>query len=260
MPASDSDVVLVAQWTLIGFDVIFDEQGGSTVPNDFYNESVNSITLPQIERAGYTFTGWWTASIGGSRVGGRNESYAVPGSGDVTYYAQWTVNRYFIYYNNNASTRGGLPAPQFGVYESSITVKPNDGGSTRIPLTRTGYTFGGWNTRADGTGINYTAGTGVYTFGAQNQTLFARWIPNAYIVTFSSDGGSFGTGSGSMAPQNTLHGVTVALNNFAGLVAPAGKSFDGWSTTPGGVRVYTNGQNITPTGNITLYARWLQQP
>ena len=118
-------------------------------------------------------------------------------------------------------------------------------------MTRTGYTFGGWNTKADGTGSNYTAGTGQFTFAAQNQTLFARWIPNAYTVSFISNGGS-----GEMVAQNTLHGVTTPLNANT-FVAPTGKSFGGWTTNADGSgTAYGPGANITPTGNLILYARW----
>ena len=252
MPASDSDVSIVAQWELIGFDVIFVEQGGSPVTDGEYSELFNSITLPNIERPGFTFNGWFTASVGGSRIGGANQTYVVSGTGDRTFYAQWTANRYFIYYNNNNSTGGGTPAPQSGVLNSSVTVRANNGGSTRIALTRTGYAFGGWNTSADGTGTNYTAGTGQFTFGAQNQTLFARWIPNSYTVTFNSNGGS-----GSMGVQDTQHLVstTLAPNAF---VAPTGKSFAGWTTNADGSgTAYGPGASITPAGNLVLYARWL---
>jgi uncharacterized repeat protein (TIGR02543 family) len=207
--------------------------------------------------SGYTLKGWFTAASGGTRVGVGGQTITLSGTGNRTFYAQWTAVRYFIYYNNNASTGGGVPAPQNGTIGSSVTVRENDGGTVQIALTRTGYTFGGWNTRADGTGSNYTAGTGQFTFSAQNQTLFARWIPIAYTVTFNNNGGS-----GSMAVQNTLHGVTTSLNMFntGTLVAPTGKVFGGWTTNANGSgTAYADGAPITPTGSITLFARWLQQ-
>lgn len=59
--------------------------------------------------------------------------------------------------------------------------------------TRTGYTFAGWNTEADGTGKSYTAGD-AYTFTEDNGnggcavTLYAQWsadvqaVYNAYVA------------------------------------------------------------------------------
>ena len=53
----------------------------------------------------------------------------------------------------------------------------NSGSSITLPsgsgLTRTGYTFGGWNTNAAGTGSNYAAGLS-YTVNG-NVTLYAKW-------------------------------------------------------------------------------------
>jgi hypothetical protein len=42
-------------------------------------------------------------------------------------------------------------------------------------LARQGFTFAGWNDRADGTGVTYTAGAGTFTLGAGNVTLYALW-------------------------------------------------------------------------------------
>ena len=44
-------------------------------------------------------------------------------------------------------------------------------------ISRSYYTFGGWNTKSDGTGTNYSAGAS-YTPSA-NTTLYAKWTLNA---------------------------------------------------------------------------------
>jgi len=57
----------------------------------------------------------------------------------------------------------------------SQTVK--EGSSITLPgrndLSKTGSTFGGWNTKADGTGTNYDAGSSYIVTG--NITLYAKW-------------------------------------------------------------------------------------
>jgi uncharacterized repeat protein (TIGR02543 family) len=242
-------VTLFAKWTVIGFDVTYIEQGGVTVADTKYNTLVNTVVLPSITREGYTLRGWYTTASGGTRIGGAGSSYSISGSGNVTYYAQWTVNTYFVTFNNNGSNSGSVPAVQSGNFNTSVTIRANSGN-----LQRTGYTFGGWNTQANGLGTTYAAGSASYTFPAQNVTLYAYWIANPVTITFMVNGGS-----GSMSAQNTVSGVTALNANT--FVAPAGKVFQGWTTTSNGALsgagFYAPGSNITLTGNITLYARWL---
>lgn len=70
---------------------------------------------------------------------------------------------------------------------SSVTFDANGGSGTMTDLsassatalsanafTRTGYTFGGWNTSADGSGTSYAEGAS-YAF-TSNTTLYAHWI------------------------------------------------------------------------------------
>jgi len=86
---------------------------------------------------------------------------------------------YTIEYNGNGNTSGGgtLPAPQYmDPYVSgttSITLRMGTGGVVNGALLKTGSTFGGWNTKADGTGTSYAAGA-TYNGGA-SLTLYAKW-------------------------------------------------------------------------------------
>ena len=110
--------------------------------------------------------------------------------------------------------------------------------------------FVGWNTSADGTGTAYADGESITIL--ENMTLFAQWLPTTYTYTVSFDANG---GSGTMAPQSFAIGTAHDLNintftriNFA---------FIGWNTEANGSGIaYTNGQNITVTANMTLYAQW----
>ena len=63
-----------------------------------------------------------------------------------------------------------MPATQQFTLASPAAVVGNTGG-----LVRTGYTFAGWNSAADGTGTTYAAGA---TYGmAANLVLYASWSP-----------------------------------------------------------------------------------
>jgi len=102
---------------------------------------------------------------------------------------------------------GAVPNSSVHTQGTSVTVSSNSG-----TLIRRGFTFGGWNTQADGSGTNYTAGSGVFTISGST-TLYANWlIPAAARLIGSS--GSIITISGSGATYtnfcNTgLSGITT---------------------------------------------------
>ena len=114
--------------------------------------------------ADYTFTGSATGTIT-VRLSQSSEKKALYcNSIAVTYSPKATVT-----YNANGATSGDVPtdATQYNP-NASVTVKGNTGN-----LERTGCTFAGWNTKADGTGTSYAADA---TFSiSANTTLYAKW-------------------------------------------------------------------------------------
>jgi uncharacterized repeat protein (TIGR02543 family) len=91
---------------------------------------------------------------------------------------------YRVLYDSNNATDGTVPVDNT-VYLSgqTVTVLANTGN-----LVRTGYTFAGWNTKANGSGTTYAAGATFVISG--NITLYAKWQPITYIVRFhKNDGG-----------------------------------------------------------------------
>jgi uncharacterized repeat protein (TIGR02543 family) len=155
---------------------------------------------------------------------------------------------YNVTYNANGSTSGTVPTDATNyVSGTTVTVAANSG-----TLARTGYTFGGWNTQADGLGTNYAAGSGTFTITA-NVTLFAQWtaLPS-YTVTFDANGGA-----GTMANQTTNVATALKSTSFARV----GYSFEGWSAVAGGGgTAYADGASYPFTANVTLYAQWTALP
>jgi hypothetical protein len=86
---------------------------------------------------------------------------------------------YTITYNANAGQVGAVA--QAGITTGSVPVTTSVAQGTVVTvaaqgnLARQGFTFGGWNDRADGTGITYAAGSGTFTLGAGNVNLYALW-------------------------------------------------------------------------------------
>ena len=105
-------------------------------------------------------------------------------------------------------TTGSLPATTTVAQGTVVTVAPQGN------LARQGFTFGGWNDRADGTGITYPAGTGTFTLGAANVTLYALWqvpvaarlIGNGGTVINVTDPNS--VTNGSLCMGRGIRGIT----------------------------------------------------
>lgn len=84
-----------------------------------------------------------------------------------------------IYHGNGAST-GTVPDAQSAFDGGSVTVAANAGN-----LSKTGYAFDGWNSKADGTGTAYVAG--VSTIAPTGDTvIYARWLSTSTIVSFAT--------------------------------------------------------------------------
>ena len=89
---------------------------------------------------------------------------------------------YTVSYDANNATSGTPPAPQTKTQGEPLTLATNSGN-----LVRTGDTFDGWNTAADGSGTDYAEGA-TYTADA-DVTLYANWTPNYQIGDTGPAGG-----------------------------------------------------------------------
>lgn len=107
-------------------------------------------------------------------------------------------------------------------------------------LTRTGYTFTGWNAQADGKGTDYTDGQEVsdLTTNGGTVTLYAQWKPNTYTLTFQTKGGS------EVKPLTQAYGTAIVAPT-----APTrkGYTFAGWEPEM---------PETMPAKNMTLTAKW----
>ena len=90
------------------YTVKYNSTGGTSF-NDDLVPSGTAATLPTPTRTGWTFSGWYTAASGGSKIGTAGASYTPTSS--TTLYAHWTANpliwaakTYDLKYNTNAQT------------------------------------------------------------------------------------------------------------------------------------------------------------
>ena len=149
------------------------------------------------------------------------------------------------------SANGGIgttPNAQAVEKGETIILASGDG------LEKTGFTFDGWNTKADGTGTNYDVGSS-YTVN-NNITFYAKWKP-LFTVVFDINGGD-----GTAPPPQTVQeqGMSITLPSGSGL-NKTGFTFDGWNTKADGTGTnYDVGSSYTVNNNITLYAKWIINP
>ena len=81
------------------------------------------------------------------------------------------VSTHTVTYDGNGNTGGSVPVDASSPYNENdtVTVLGNTGS-----LVKTGYTFDGWNTAADGSGTDY-APAATFQMPASNTTLYAQW-------------------------------------------------------------------------------------
>ena len=104
--------------------------------------------LPDAVREGYVFAGWFTGMEGGERVTARSiveagvdTLFARWVEPSASLYAQWGANAYSVSFDANGGV-GTMESQNF-VYDSAQQLFAN-------AFTKTGYTFLGWSTSAEG--------------------------------------------------------------------------------------------------------------
>ncbi len=204
--------------------ITFDTQGGSSVPAQAVAIGGTASVPETPTRDGYVFSKWTTD------VAGEHEyDFATTVSAPITLYAQWTEAKTVTF-----DVQGGSEIAAQQVQTGKLAVRPEN-------PERVGYAFAGWYTSADTSGSEYDFTAAVN----DDVTLYAKWTPNMYAVTFDSQGGS------------AVDAQQVAYGGYATQPATPtrdGYTFVGWTTDAAGTTPYGFGMPVT--GDITLYAKW----
>jgi hypothetical protein len=151
---------------------------GGTVPVDsnVYGEN-DEITVfgntGSMTKNGYNFAGWSTAADGSGTGYVAGQTFNADEI-NKSLYAVWVTGS-IVTYNGNGSTSGNVPVDINGYGASeTVTVKGNIGHLLKVNVDGASYKFVGWNSQADGNGVDY--GT-AFTIGDTNVTLYAKWVP-----------------------------------------------------------------------------------
>jgi uncharacterized repeat protein (TIGR02543 family) len=240
------NTTLYAIWEANTHNVIFDGNGATsgTMNNQpFVFGQSFALEQNQFTRIGHTFIGWAISPMG-IIVFADEATISAGVDDDVTLYAVWEANTYYVIFDANEGT--GTMANQPIVFEATEALNENE-------FTRIGYTFEGWSTSATGE-VEYADEADFTKSVAENTTLFAVWEEepaNTYQIIFNANGGT-----GTMANQSIVLGATEALNENK--FTRVGYTFEGWSTSATGEVEYADEADFTKrvAENTTLFAVW----
>jgi uncharacterized repeat protein (TIGR02543 family) len=207
MPAEN--VILYAQWISSLYQIAYNANGGTSAPAPQTGIAGLPVTLAPVEpvKPSNTFALWSVVPSGGSTTYSKGGVLTMPSS-NLVLYAQWNaivvaeptaepapvspgVSVFVITYDSNTATSGQVPIDiKRYVTGEVVTVLTNSGS-----LARTGFTFAGWNTKADGTGTPLSVDPAAkFTMLPNNIVLYAQWIPvGKYSLTYNGNGSSGGT-------------------------------------------------------------------
>ena len=199
----------------------------------------------------------------GKEVVPNNESaYAIvicrkadePASSGAKYQSALSDCGYQVTYNGNGKNGGGNPPTDNTVYTSGATVTVLGNSNS---MTKTGYTFSGWNTSPDGNGTDRAASS---TFSITSDvTLYAKWVAKEYTVNLNKDGGSGGstsvTATYDAAMPSAGSAPTFSGYDFGGYYAEVGGGgTQYYDATPSSGHVWD--VDVNPS---TIYAKWTQE-
>lgn len=237
-------------------------------------------------RNGQSTTFSSTTALGGGGGGSRGYAGAGSGVGDTTIAtggggAIWLTSATCENYssgsgvvasgNNAARGRwgwsgagGGARGPATdGSCGGANQSQPGPGATSSLSGVETTYGKGGWAgpyesrpTLAPNTGtggsVQYGASapaSGEGTAGTSGVVIVS--VKTANAITFDAN-----TGTGTLATQYVSVGSSANLTSIGSSISKSNYTFAGWATTSGGAVAYADGASITPSGDMTLYAKW----
>ena len=211
-------------------------------------QKVLSAAATGVSRSGYDLVGWNTKGAC-CKV---NVDYAI--DEDITVntntvlYAVWQKRA--VTYTLNYDANGGSGSYQLGDLTAATMVTVLSDVETGI--TNPGFSFLAWNSKADGSGSEYTVGQ-VLTITA-DLTLYAQWQRNVTVnITYNANGG-LGTYSSTDIPAGTDYTILSPSNTG---ISKSGSTFVVWNTAADGSgSSYNPGQVITADNDLLLYAIW----
>lgn len=166
------------------------------------------------------------------------------------------VSKLQVTYNANGSTFGSAATNviKYGYDSIQKTVFVTNNQTYKNPNARgSNYTFTGWNTASNASGVHYAnedAVAKVVNTSANSLYLYAEWKTN---ITFNANGGTLSSGGTSKtetAYVDQIPGTTLTAKK-------SGHGFIGWNTKANGTGTWLDKYGKL-TGPVTFYAQFYQ--
>ncbi len=233
------DTEVKAKYKLGSYQLTLDGNGGTLSGESTIEKSIDSgksidseltAAKDSAHRKFYTFDGWYTTPIGGSKY--PENGNQMPDT-DLTLYAHWKRNTSEVIFNDgNGTTLDKQEIPIGG-----NAVPPE------VP-ERTGYTFVGWDKP--------------YTNIQDHTTITAQYSINSYELTLDGNGGTLAGNEtkakivdfGESLDQILSEGKNDAVHKYYTL--------EGWYTAPSSGSKYPESGNQMPDMDLTIYAHWVR--
>ena len=161
-------------------------------------------------------------------------------------------NAFTVRFDGNGSDGTTANEPFFGYVGTKVTIPA-------CKYKKKGYLFTGWNTKKDGSGTAYKAGTKT---ADTISVLYAQWKKAKFKVTLSFPGGTYTNRSGSQWQDSysfTYTFTSLTDSNylpFGGNMSKPDCSFVGWYTDEDYTKRVEKLTINNTTDNMILYAKW----
>lgn len=265
-PSSTSS--LYAKWTqtvTLNANLANHGSGSNKSATIVYKATDKSSITHCSPATGYHRVGYYTDATGGTKVLNADGSFASSAvtdyitsskwtkAGATTLYAQYEVNTYTIHYDPNDDKYVGEATGSMEDQAATWGIYPT---LTSNGFTREGYTFAGWATSPTGAVVysnGQTLSTNLTNDNNATVTLYAKWTPKTYTVTFNARGGS------GLTPTSKTVTMGATYGPLATVTPPAGKVFSGWYTSAGGGTLVESTTQVTTASDHTLYAHYAEK-
>ena len=161
------------------YAIIYNYNGGTANNPITYSINTPTFSLNAPTKEGYNFVGW-TGSNGNTPE--RSVTILQGTIGNKHYEAIFNPNVYILQFNSNGGT-GSMPFMEI-TYDTYETLRSNT-------FTYDDHYFIGWNTKADGSGVNYENNQTIINLVTNGiVTLYAQWadISNPFPKVFNVPG------------------------------------------------------------------------
>lgn len=246
------DKMIYPHYVPINYVLIYDEDykdGTFKTVTKHYYDPIGE--LPEPERPGYRFMGWFTGKNGtGTRIFAGEKMPAM----NTTYYAYWQENAYYIQYALKDDTE---ISRSHHLYSETAYTESEQKAREVYEKTEPDafkYNLANWSTNKDGSGSIYTAGSQITKLSSIHDStvsLYANWKGKPMELHLNPNG--------DINESSVVQGYyNEPIGELPKPVRP-GYTFNGWNTSAENAGITYEEEDPMPfceAGRLDLYSVW----